>query len=254
METSIQREEQEGISFILRRVEALKHKPRSASGVSDDPFAPPYDPCLLVGEVPPTHVALLNKFPVLSQHLLLVTREYADQRELLNEADFATLAAGMCGQETLGFYNGGREAGASQPHKHLQVVPLPLGDDGDPVPLEPFVGRLPFLHAVADLKDEWPPSAACLAETYRHLWRACGFTLQGEHQPVPYNLLLTRRRMWLVPRRRESYEGIGVNALGFAGALLAMDADQAALIEQVGPLTLLQEVTCEGEGVLLMPR
>ena len=26
----------------------------------------------------------------------------------------------------LGFYNGGETAGASQPHKHLQIVPLPL--------------------------------------------------------------------------------------------------------------------------------
>lgn len=254
IETRVERVEQDGISFVVRRVEALKRKPRGTAGPGRDPFAPPYEPALVVGEIPPGHVVLLNKFPVLPEHLLIVTQQYADQGKLLTEEDFAALSAAMGNRETLGFYNGGREAGASQPHKHLQVVPLPLGDDGDPVPLEPFLGRLPFLHAVVDLEVEWPPSAACLAGTYRRLWRACGFTLVGEHQPVPYNLLLTRRRMWLVPRRQESCEGIGVNALGFAGALLAMDADQAALIEQFGPLTLLRQVTYEGEGVALTPQ
>lgn len=248
IETRVGHVEQDGIPFIVRRAEALKRRPRDTAGPGRDPFAPPYEPELVVGEIPPAHVALLNKFPVLPEHLLVVTREYADQAELLTEADFAALSAAMGDRETMGFYNGGCEAGASQPHKHLQVVPLPLDDDGDPVPLEPFLGRLPFLHAVAELEGEWPPSVAFLTETYHRLWQACGFTLEGEYQPVPYNLLLTQRRMWLVPRRQESYEDIEVNALGFAGALLAMDADQAALIEQIGPLMLLRQVTFEDGG------
>lgn len=249
IETCVERVGQNGISFVVRRAEALQRKPRGAGKSTRDPFAPPYDPALVLGDIPPAHVALLNKFPVLSEHLLLVTREYADQRELLTEADFAALTEVMGDREILGFYNGGSEAGASQPHKHLQVVPLPLGDDREPVPLEPYVGRLPFLHAVAKLEGEWPPSPAVLVRSYQHLWRACGFTLEGEQQPVPYNLLVTRRRMWLVPRRQESYEGIEVNALGFAGALLATGADQAALIKRIGPLTLLQRVAFEGDGV-----
>lgn len=156
-------------------------------------------------------------------------------------------------RETLGFYNGESEAGASQPHKHLQVVPLPLGDDGEPVPVEPFLHRLPLLHAVAELEGEWPPSAASLLGTYHRLWRACGFELKSEHQPAPYNLLITLRRMWLVPRRQESYKGIEVNALGFAGALLAKDVTQAKLINRIGPLTLLRRVGREGNGVLQDP-
>lgn len=243
IETRVGQVEQDGISFIVRRVEALKRKSRDTAGPGRDPFAPPYEPALVVGEIPPDHVALLNKFPVLPEHLLVVTREYADQGKLLTEADFAALTAAMGDRETLGFYNGGPEAGASQPHKHLQVVPLPLGDDGEPVPLEPFLGRLPFLHAVVELEGEWPPSAASLLAIYHRLWRACGFELNGDHQPAPYNLLLTRRRMWLVPRSQERCEGVEVNALGFAGALLVMDPQQAALIERIGPLTVLQRIT-----------
>ena len=30
----------------------------------------------------------------------------------------------------LAYFNGGPESGASQPHKHVQVVPLPLGGGG----------------------------------------------------------------------------------------------------------------------------
>ena len=36
----------------------------------------------------------------------------------------------------LAFYNSGKVSGASQPHKHVQIVPLPLGDSDS--------HRLPF--------------------------------------------------------------------------------------------------------------
>lgn len=249
METVSRPLENQGIPFVVRVVYRQMDKPRRGDNARQDPFAPPYDGSLFLAEVPPHHAALLNKFPVLPEHVLLVTRDYADQEALITEADFAALAAAMAGKETLGFYNGGPEAGASQSHKHLQVVPLPLADDDSPVPLEPFLGRLPFLHAWTELKDGWPVRAARLADIYHRLWRACGYEPNGDRQPVPYNLLLTRRHVWLVPRRRRSVEGVEVNGLGYAGALLAMNPDQARLIERTGPLRILERAGFEGTGV-----
>jgi ATP adenylyltransferase len=108
------------------------------------PVGVPPEPELTVGGVGPTHVAVLNKYPVIDRHLLIVTREFAHQEALIDTADFAALAAVMREFPSLGFYNGGKTAGASQPHKHLQVVPLPLGRGGQSLRLHAHLaGRQP---------------------------------------------------------------------------------------------------------------
>jgi ATP adenylyltransferase len=59
---------------------------------------------------------------------------------------------------------------------------------------------------------------------------------------VPYNLLVTDRWMLVVPRSRERFEGISINALGFAGALLVRDPAQLAAVERAGPMSVLRHV------------
>jgi len=92
-----------------------------------------------VGDISATHVGLLNKFCVLEDHLLMVTRDYAEQTELLDESDFHALLCGLAAVDGLAFYNGGTDAGASQPHKHLQLVPLPLAPGWTGMPLAPWL-------------------------------------------------------------------------------------------------------------------
>ena len=58
----------------------------------------------------------------------------------------------------------------------------------------------------------------------------------------PYNLLATRRWLLLVPRSEEYFEGISINALGFAGALLVKDTTQLAVLRSHGPMTALRHV------------
>jgi len=68
-------------------------------------------------------------------------------------------------------------------------------------------------------------------------------TIKGElRQGAPYNLLATRRWLLLVPRSREHYRSISVNAMGFAGSLFVRDEAELALVEETGPMSLLQEV------------
>jgi len=258
--------EDSGIRFQVRRVSSLAHKAdarvegRAAKPV--DPFLP-YDPLLFVAHVSQTHTVLLNKFPVLEHHLLIVTRAFEHQETLLNAGDFAALAACMVEFPGLGFYNGGREAGASQEHKHLQLAPLVLGPGQNELPIEPLlrdvrtsagvgtVRGLPFRHAYAVLTAAtWaqPERAGeLLAELYRDLCRTAGIEgreLDGERrQCAPYNLLLTRKWMLLVPRSREHYASISVNALGFAGSLLVKDKAQLERVRNTGPMRVLREVT-----------
>lgn len=58
-------------------------------------------------------------------------------------------------------------------------------------------------------------------------------------QRAPYNFLVTRRWMLMVPRSREFVEGISINALGYAGGLLVRDEAQMETVRSRGPMDLL---------------
>ena len=112
---------------------ALSVTPR---GAARSPFLPPYDPALLVGAITPTHVCLLNKYNVVDRHLLIVTREYEEQESALTAEDLAAARICLGAIDGLAFYNSAAAAGASQSHKHLQLVPFPLGPSGERFPLD----------------------------------------------------------------------------------------------------------------------
>ncbi|BCG01886.1 ATP adenylyltransferase (plasmid) [Paraburkholderia sp. PGU19] len=255
------------VRFVVRQVSSLTRKEqqrRQARKLQTEkrpvanPFLP-YDPDLFVADISDTHLALLNKFNVIDHHLLIVTRDFQRQEALLDLADFEALMACMAEFDGIGFYNGGPEAGASQPHKHLQIVPLPLGDSGPAVPVEPMLAEavsngpamrvpdLPFRHAFARvaLDQATPADAAKTAlGCYHALLEAAGVGATETDgvpcQSSPYNLLVTRQWMLLVPRSAEHVESVSVNALGFAGSLFVRDAAHLALIERLGPMTVLQ--------------
>jgi len=241
--------EQHGVPFQVRVLGRAHLKERRRSEPSRpgpfNPFENP-DPDLVVGDVSPTHVCLLNKFNVVEHHLLIVTRVFEEQESVLTAADFEALALCMEGLDGLAFYNSGEMAGASQRHKHLQLTP-PLGPEGLRAPMEKLLmtGQAPgFTHAVTRL-GPWTSSpvenGARLLEAYQSL-RA---TLGMEHALRPYNLLATRDWMLLVPRPQAEVRGINVNALGFAGSLFVKTEEQFQALQALGPVELLRQVTRE---------
>jgi ATP adenylyltransferase len=253
-----------GIQFLVRIVDNLARKqrqrpPKRTAGASgSDPFLP-YDQDMFVADASQMHVCLLNKFNVIDHHLLIVTRQFEDQQQRLRLQDFTALWRCMAEFPALAFYNAGSVAGASQPHKHLQMVPLT--PTTPPIPIEPLIEALPasqqigdtpalpFLHAVAQLPTgitDSPDRAARLTrQLYDQLLQHVGLTStspEREHVTAAYNLLITRRWMMLVPRSREAFHGISINALGFAGALLVKDRQQYEILRRHGPLSALQHV------------
>jgi ATP adenylyltransferase len=253
--------------FVVRTMSSLARRAESRSaaaaapGPRANPFLP-YEDALLVAAITPTHLALLNKFPVQDEHLLIVTRAFAPQEALLDADDFLALAACLADIDGLAFYNGGEVAGASQAHKHLQLVPLPLADGIAGVPievaLEPIRARsfvaqvpgLPFRCAYARLDpavSRDPPVAAReLDRCYHALLAAAGVgarTIGGVAcQDTPYNLLVTRRWLLVVPRSRECFGSISLNALAFGGALFVRDEADLRVLLAAGPMTALGEV------------
>jgi ATP adenylyltransferase len=243
-----------GIPFVVH-VTALQETKARAAVHRDrepaNPFLPP-DPALFVARLPPRHLSVLNKFNVIHHHLLIVTRDFEPQESLLTRDDFHALTACMFQCDGLAFYNAGTAAGASQPHKHLQLVPVPLGDGPDPTPIDAVVdaNRTPREPTFVDIFD-FPHSLILLDgsrldptradELFHTYQRACD-QLGIRDETQPYNLLLTRRWMLVVPRAREFWNGVSINALGFAGSFLVQDRDELALLRRTGPVRALGEV------------
>ncbi len=246
--------------FLIHLAPQLTHKIR-ATKEQVNPFLP-YDPDLFVADISETYVCLLNKYHVLPHHLLLVTRHFEEQESWLTAADFAALATGLTEINGLGFYNSGRAAGASQQHKHLQIVPLPLATGGPAIPITPLVATavyadaightdaLPFRHAITCFQEGDTAVAAgwtaVMHSRYRALMHNVGLRPDPPPpQPAPYNLLVTREWMMVIPRRRQKFQTISVNALGFAGSLLARDEADIHQLQSAGVLSVLQQVAVE---------
>jgi len=258
--------EEHGVRFFVRVLANLQRKSdqraaeeRSAdAGRSFNPFLP-YEQALFVADVSKTHVAILNKFNVVDRHLLIVTREFEQQRALLTLRDFEAWWRCLGEYESLGFYNGGAAAGASQSHKHLQLVPLPLAPQGPPVPIEPLLpgvrgpagsGTIPgfdFIHSFASLgaaasertasREAFEHYAWMLEQVGLHPPSGSGTNLQSG----PYCLVVTKEWLLLVPRSREFFGSISINALGFTGALLVRNEEQLRALRAAGPFTALRE-------------
>lgn len=246
--------EDAGVDFVVRRAttfprgETAAGRGKDAPKLPDNPFLDP-EPHLVVGPVGEAHLAVLNKFSVLRQHLLLVTRHFIDQRTLLAERDFAALSECMKEAEVLAFYNGGTEAGASQAHKHLQLVTLPLSPRRS-VPMSALLERepatLPFRHALTRLAEGDTGRPGVLRATYRKLLERAGVEAirrDGiEWQSQPYSLVVTHEWMLVVPRSRDRFDGISINTLAFAGSFFVRDAAQLDAIARAGPMHVLASV------------
>ena len=222
-----------------------------------NPFLP-YEQDLFVADVSNTHLIVLNKYNVLAHHILIITRVFESQETMLSINDFHALFLAMREYKSLAFYNSGKSAGASQAHKHLQLTPLPTLSGGIDPPFSPSIQNLlqakgklktfPFIHAISPCDIDWAGSEAKAASRfyamYQDLLLAIGCWPQKDdtEKPLPYNLLMTRDWMMLIPRRIEFFQSISINALGFVGSLLVRNAKELALLKKVGPLSLLCHV------------
>ncbi|MEL7495608.1 MAG: DUF4922 domain-containing protein [Cyanobacteria bacterium J06554_11] len=255
-----------------------KQKARSQQGKTApaNPFLP-YEDNLYVTDVSASHLCLLNKFNVVDHHFLIVTRQFEPQENWLTLADFEALSQCLGDVNGLAFYNAGTLAGASQPHKHLQVVPYT--DALLAFPIEHVITEtklvkqeanvwtsplLPFEHAIALLgknvrnenrqQTDNATQAKQYLVNYRSLLNAVGINHRHEGgaddvlwqgaQTAPYNLVCTRQWLMVVPRSQEKFVSISVNSLGFAGSLLVKNQQKLDQLRQIGPMKLLQKVGC----------
>lgn len=201
---------------------------------------------------------MLNKFAVVPEHFLLVTRAFKQQTDLLGADDLG--AAHACarayhedvagGQELFVFFNSGEHSGASQPHRHLQLLPAEKmreglgdgagwtvladqlagnGDEGGPI-------RLPFATFAETIAGDVSPEAlrSAYIRLYRKACAAAGLDerelgdLSGDGIParISYNLAMTRNSLVVCPRLAEgdvvrASGGQEIGRLALNGTVLA---------------------------------
>ena len=273
LNTSVKVVRDGGVNFVVRTLRNMVEKEKStkqSKSKGRNPFLP-HEPELFVQEVGQTHKVLLNKFPVIAGHMLLCTKDFQRQTDPLNAADFGCLWAVFTllnQHKHMAFYNFGAHSGRSQPHKHIQIVPLPL-DEGDEkksasngTPLnaiireEVKVGQVtqlscyPFAHGVVRLPElgvSVEPSlelGRLLLEVLKQVLTELGLSYAScvENPSLSYNVLMTKEWLMVVPRSREEFQGFKVNAVGFAGSLLVQNEEMLAKATKQGPIQILSEV------------
>ncbi|KAI8993865.1 ATP adenylyltransferase-domain-containing protein [Trametes punicea] len=282
------------VDFQIRLCPALQNKPRlptpdfseSAPSTQEqerkrhDPFAPPYVPNLHLGEVRDEaegneYVILFNKYSVVPHHILMVTKDFQSQSSPLMPPDLVQaylflVAARKAGRKFFAFYNCGDLSGASQPHKHLQL--LPIEDDGPPIERvartakiehedRPFtLPNLPYANHIRRLPPSLPSASRselepALAHAFLALLDLVISTVRHDPSyprgPPSYNVVLTLEHVHVVPRRRETHtlrgtgEALSVNALGFAGMLLVKSERELEAVREEGVGSILRGVALE---------
>ncbi|PVH97847.1 HIT-like protein [Periconia macrospinosa] len=150
-----------GIPFQLRYCPSLAKKPEPHKEKKKDNEEPkkekfdPFDnpsPSLFITDIPssttakPSHLLVLNKFPVIQNHFIIATKENKPQTHRLEEDDLEATYACLKAWEQDGedenqeadsttqeknsekrlfaFFNSGNNSGASQPHRHIQFLPV----------------------------------------------------------------------------------------------------------------------------------
>ena len=240
-----------GTSFELRHLLSATPKHLRAAGPKPNPFLP-WDQRLEVERIGDSHVVILNKYPVQSAHMLLITQTWQPQTGWLSLDDWRALALVDATTTGLWFFNSGPNAGASQPHRHLQLLPRAAG--------EPICARQDWFRRCAagstaqadDLLFRSSRVAPLTSPLTGEMLHQIYLSLAGElglgspsNDSCPrgaYNLLLSRQWMAIVRRQTEGIRGFSVNALGFAGSLLSTDESDREWIQRSGPEALLRAV------------
>jgi ATP adenylyltransferase len=258
--------EEKGIKFIVRILENLnkkdkaKKKQKEKQKKSNSTFNPflPYEKDLFIADIKKNHVLILNKFNVVNHHLLIITRQFESQDSILTLEDFSALWTVLKEINGLGFYNSGLLSGASQPHKHLQVVPYPLVPEIDDIPLNHLIlsnknqekittlKALPYLQGIAffeGISEKSVEEAGKItSEYYNQLLDKLNIKIEENKPSQDYNLLITKDWMMIIPRSQEKFDSISINSLGFAGALLVKNDAELQLLLKYKPLEFLTKV------------
>lgn len=258
------------IQYRYSIVPALKKKPtaednapkkdeNAESSKPFDPFDPPAPELLVLPEYKENYAVVLNKFAVIPRHFLLVTKEFQPQNAPLTpddlEASYHLLKETnyQSRKRHIGFFNCGKDSGASVAHRHVQFFTLPDGFKPFPDDLRaegrkyedkkrPLThDKIKFAHFIVPVHDT---AADDLGFRFSTLLSRVLTTLRdNEAKSISYNFLFTEEWFMVVPRKAEKADNdISINAVGTIGLLLAKGEEELEYIEKTGPAEIIESV------------
>ncbi len=254
IETKIEYLTKNDLICELRHI-TLKHLKKSVVfGPKQNPFNP-WEKNLEIVRVKENHILILNKYPVEKGHMLLISKEWKPQNTLIDLDDWLALTAVEKDTGGLWFFNSCEQAGASQPHRHLQLLRREIGTKYCPREqwfldkIQPSTGRDRLDKSILVFERKNYRTNNSANELYELYSKLCKETktvyLESEEcRLAPYNLIITNKWIALIKRSKEGYMGFSVNALGFAGYLLATNESNVNWLRINSIEDLLSSVIC----------
>ncbi len=232
-----------------RNITSKNFKLSSLIGPKVNPFSP-WDRNLQIDLIGKGHVLILNKYPVQIGHMLLITSSWKPQNGWLDYRDFISLLSIEIDTSGLWFFNSCPEAGASQTHRHFQLL---RRSDLDMIcPFESWYnekGTSSFCGSSLLSKNIFVKTRdnnreSDLYRKYLELTSMAGLGCPNSIlKPLfPYNLLISPSWIVLIRRSKEFSHGYGLNALAFAGYFLGTVHSNEEWFQENGPIKLLENV------------
>ena len=221
-------------------------------GPKRNPFIP-WDTRLEIQPVNKLHTLILNKYPVQIGHMLLITNNWHPQSGWLDFDDFQAIAEVDSDTSGLWFFNSSKEAGASQPHLHFQLLPRDVNENICP--------RYEWFCSLLNNKNQYMSEIShCISIKARNkssnsdaidlyeLYKSMSIDMHlgdidTNSKPIkPYNLLITSEWIALITRKTDRSNGFSINALGFAGYFLGTKKSDIDTLIKFGPEKILKNV------------
>ena len=121
LDTTKYKSKEASCDYELRFLKSPIPKYLREYGPKRNPFIP-WDKRLEIQSIYKKHTVILNKYPVQIGHMLLITNKWKPQDGWLNIEDFKAIENVDKDTTGLWFFNSGPLAGASQPHRHIQLL------------------------------------------------------------------------------------------------------------------------------------